>query len=563
MTASREEIIERYVDDVIRKRVPAGKYHRLACERHRFDRRREHTRAFPYDFDESLADRFLRFGECLKHYKGEWAGQYIRWQPHQVFRLGSLFGWIDLNTGLRRFRHSYNELPRKQGKSLESSVVALYCTFFDGEPGAEGYTAATKREQAKIVWLNCRRLVRFSGLRSRIAVLQLNLNRDLYAQKLEPLGADEDSMDGLNAHFISLDEMHAMKTRGTIDVLETSIGSRRQPVIFKITTAGEDPTSPCGQEHEYACAILERALVDEQYFAFIAHADLDDDWTSDQTARKANPNYGVSVNPETLRGTVRKALGMPSAAAAYKQKHLNLWVNATQPWLSLEGWRKGQRAGWSLDDLTGESCVIGIDLASKLDLCAMVALFPPTVSRSWWRVCRWVWTPDDTLLDRAHRDRAPYDVWKEQGVLIAHPGTSVDHQVIRDTLAQLRDVVSILTIGFDPWHADQLIQQLVKQDGFDERQVLDVSQTYAGMSSGCKAMEAAVLAGDVDAAGCPLMEWCAGNVVVQRDGKDNIHPIKKRSRGRIDPIVALAIAWNLAVRVTIEPAADDPDLVVV
>lgn len=555
--------IDQYAWDVTHGHVPAGKYHRLACERHLLDRSRENTDAFPYVFDAARADRFLRFGEQLKHYKGEWAGQFIRWQPHQQFRLGSLFAWVHHKTGERRIRNSYNELPRKQGKSLEDAVVAIYVTFFDGEPGAEGYCAATKRDQAKIVFNDCRRLVLNSdALSRRLGVLTHNLHHDASASKLEPLGADEDSTDGLNPNFVSLDELHAMKTRGMIDVLETATGARRQPLVFKITTAGADPASPCGEEHAYACAILERTLIDESYFAFIAHADPEDDWTLESTARKANPNYGISVKPDDLRNKVTKAIGMPGAAAAYKQKHLNLWVNASEPWLSLEGWRAGQ-LGPDVTALRGQACFVGIDLASKLDLLAMVALFPPTAAEAHWRTRRWVWTPKDTVKNRARRDRAPYEQWIEQGWLIAVPGTRVDHQVVRDALAALAGEAAIAQIGFDPWHADQLISQLTTADGFAEDQVVEVSQTYAGMSSGCKDCEAAVLAGTVDAQDDPLMLWCVGNAVVQRDGKDNIYPVKKKSRGRIDPVVALCIAWNLALRAIAEPPAEDPDLVVV
>lgn len=555
--------IDAYAQRVLSHRVPAGKYHRLACARHDYDRRRENTRGFPYILDLDLSDRFLRFGEQLKHYKGEWAGQFIRWQPHQTFRLGSLFGWIHRDTGLRRFRHSYTELPRKQGKSLEDAVVAVYVTFFDGEAGAEGYCAATKKDQARIVFGDAKQLVVSSGLRSRIAVLTSNLYRADTVSKLEPLGADEDSLDGLNAHFISMDEMHKYKKRGLIDVLETSTSARRQSVIYKITTAGDDIESPCGHEHTYACQILERQLTDETYFAFIAHADPEDDWTTEATARKANPNYGISVKPDDLKQKVVKAAGIPAAAAAYKQKHLNLWVNTSQPWLSMDGWRSGQRTDWTREQLRGRRCVVGIDLAAKLDLMAMAALFPPTPDDLHWRVLRWCWTPLDTLKAREQRDRAPYSQWVTEGHLIAVPGTRVDHQVIRDALMQLRELADIHRIGFDPWHADQLIHQLTAPDGdgFAEDQVLEVAQSYAGMSSGCLALEAAVIAGEVDTQADPLWLWCAGNVVVQRDNKDNIFPVKKRSRGRIDPIVALAIAWNLALRVAAEPVADDPDLI--
>jgi phage terminase large subunit-like protein len=556
-------VIDAYAAAVIAGRVPAGKYHRLACERHLRDRDHEGTRRFPYRLDVVRADRFLRFGEQLKHYKGEWAGQFIHWQPHQAFRLGSLFGWVHVDTGLRRFRHSYNELPRKQGKSLEDAVVSIYATFFDGEPGAEGYCAATKRDQSKLVFNDAKRLVLSSGLRKRIRVLNLNLSQAHSASKLEPLGADYDSMDGLNPHFISLDEIHKYKNRGLIDVLETATGGRRQPILFKITTAGEDPLSPCGQEHAYACQILERTLVDERYFAFIAHADVDDDWTSERAARKANPNYGISVNPEDLRQKVLKAQGIPDAAAAYKQKHLNLWVQQSQPWLSLDGWRRGQSSGWTLADLTHDPCFVGVDLASKLDLCAMAAIFPPTATRTSWRALYWIWTPGDTLIDREHRDRAPYSRWMREGLLRTTPGTRVDHQEIRVVLRELRTHVDIQRIGFDPWNADQLVDQLVKEDGFGAEQVLEVRQSYQGMSSGCQQFEAAVLAGQVDAGGHTLVEWCIGNAVVQRDGKDNIYPVKKRSRGRIDPVMATAIAWNLAIRMPVEILADDPDLMTV
>jgi phage terminase large subunit-like protein len=337
-------------------------------------------------------------------------------------------------------------------------------------------------------------------------------------------------------------------------VLETATGARAQPIIYKITTAGDDLNSPCGDEHKYACAVLDGSLVDESYFAFIAHADVGDDWTSADTARKANPNFGVSVNPADLAAKVVKARGMPAAKATYQQKHLNLWVNVSQPWLDLDGWRRGQSkpGDWSLAELAGRPCLVGVDLSAKLDLTALVALFPPVADEPW-RVVRYVWTPADTMADRAHRDRAPYPYWIERGYLRTTPGTRVDHQVIRDALAELRAVVDIRAVGFDPWHADQLIVQLTQTDGFATDQVVEVAQTYKGMSSGASALEAAVLAGQVDTQNDPLMEWAAGNAVVQRDGKDNIFPIKKRSRGRIDPIMALTVAWSIALRTT-EPS---------
>lgn len=552
--------IDQYAEDVVAGRVPAGKYHRLSCARHLRDRARENTPGFPFRFDYLAADRFFRFAEKLKHYKGrKFAGQFIRLQPYQRFRLGSIFAWRHVDTGLRRFRTSYHEIPRKNGKSLEAAVVMLYLTFYDGEPGAEGYTIATKRDQARLVFRDCRQLVLSSGLKARIKVQVANLERVETASKLEPLGADHDSTDGLNPSAVCVDELHAYKDRGLLDVMETATGARDQPHIFKITTAGDDPVSPGGDEHDYACKILDGVLVDETYFAFVAHADADDDWLAESTWRKANPNYGVSVNPDDMRALATKAQGMPSAAATFKQKRCNLWVNATAPWLSVDGWRTGQRARPVIDcfevagvwlplELEHESCFIGIDLASKLDLCALVAVFPPTVGRGHWVLVPWVWTPAETLTERARRDRAPYEQWVDAGQLFTMPGTSIDHDKLRPVLTALRARVDIEAIGFDPWHAGGLINNLRDFDGFEKERLLEVPQTYAGMSAGALAFEAEVLAGDVDAGGSPLMAWCASNAVVQRDGKDNIFPIKKKSRGRIDPIMAAVIGRNLALK---------------
>jgi phage terminase large subunit-like protein len=547
--------IDAYARAVVAGRVLAGKYHRLACERHLRDRgHRPGTRAFPYVFDEVRAARFVRFAAKLKHYKGDWAGHPILLEPHQVFRLGSLFAWIHRDTGLRRFRTAYNELPRKNGKSLEAALVALYVTFFDGEAGAEGYCIATKRDQAKIVFNDCKQLVLASGLRSRIAVLLANLHRADTASKLEPLGADSDSTDGLNPHLIINDEFHAQKNRAMIDVIETATGARAQPLNFQITTAGTDPVSPCGDQHDYACKVLDRVIVDDTFFAFIAHADPGDDWRAERTWRKANPNYGVSVKPADLRALATKAIHMPSAAAAFQQKRLNLWVNAAVPWLSLDGWRAGQTV-WTLDTLRGEPCWIGIDMSSKIDLTAVVLVFRPTATRRAWRIVPWCLTPADTLDERAHRDRAPYQQWLGPS-LRTNPGNRIDQDRVLALVREAATQFEVREIGIDPWNAGNLIKDLADA-GFTP---VEIPQTLQQMSAPAKDFEADVLDGLVDAGGDPLMAWCVSNVVVQQDGKDNIYPVKKRSRGRIDPVIAALMGRKLAA-LDASNAAEDPVLV--
>ena len=541
-------VVDAYAEDVVAGRIPAGKYHRLSCARHLADRAREATPGFPYRFDVGKAERLYNFAGKLKHYKGSWAGQFIRLEPWQHFILGSFIGWVHTGTGLRRFKTAFHEIPRKNGKTLIAAVVLLYLTFFDGEGGAEGYSIATKREQAKIVFSDARRLVLSSGLKSRLQVKVGNIHHEASASKLEPLGADHDSTDGLNPSAVVMDELHAMKDRGLMDVMETATGARLQPSIYQITTFGSNPVSPWGDQHDYAMKILDGTLVDESFFVFSAHADPEDDWQSQETARKANPNYGVSVQPDDLINKVVKAKGIPSAAATYKQKHLNLLTSSAVACLSVDGWRKGQ-SSWSpslrVPELAHEPCYVGIDLASKIDLCAVSFVFPPTPERPRWRWVQQVWTPADTIAERAHRDRVPYQVWIEQGWLKTTPGTRIDHRVVIDAIVAARDLYDIQAVGFDPWHADKLIDELVHDHGFAEEQVVPVPQTYKGMSSACLRVQADILAGEIDAGGCPVTARAVSNAVANVDGKDNLMFAKGKSTGRIDPLIAGTIGVAL------------------
>ena len=560
--------VDAYARQVVAGTIPAGKYHRLACARHLRDREREATADFPYRFDASKADRFVRFAGKLRHYKGEWGpqrgqlGHLIVLQPWQQFRLGSLFGWVHVETGFRRFTTAYNEVPRKNGKTLEAAIVALYVTFYDGEPGAEGYCLATKRGQAMFVFNDCKKLVKASGLKVQITIRARNLHRADTSSKLEPLGANPE--DGLNVSLVIVDEYHKIKSRDTVDVMETATGARRQPVMFQITTAGDNALSPCGQQHHYACQILEQVVHDETFFAFIAHADPEDDWTLEATARKANPNYGISVKPEKLEATRRKAIHMPGAAAAYQQDHLNLWVNTDAPWLSLEGWRRGQTA-WLVEELRGARCHVAVDLSSKIDLAAAAFAFEPTETRTAWRFLVLCFTPADTLEARAHRDRAPYLEWATTKIpgapwpyLTTNPGNRLDQDVIRATINEVKThlELDIQQIGFDPWNAGTIEKDL-EEDGF---QVVEVPQILKQMSTPSKEFEADVLDGLVDVAGNPLLLLQASNVVVYRDGKDNIYPVKKKSRGRIDGIIAMLIARKLAA-IDDDGPAEDPVVV--
>ena len=535
--------IDTYARSVVDGEVPAGKYHQAACRRFLSDRERD-----DFAFDEVAAERAIGFFPRLRHYKGQWAGTPIQLEPWQQFIVGQLFGWRE-SSGLRRYRSAYIEVPRKNGKTLMAAVVAIYATFFDAEPGAEGYCAATSRDQAHLVFRDAEMLVlRTPALSQRIERAGKYLLRRGAAQ-LRTLSSKDDSLDGLSPHLVIVDEYHAHPDRKVYDVLETALGAREQPLFLTITTAGSDPHTPCGELHDHACRVLDTAVSDDRMFAFIAHADAGDDPHEEETWRKANPNLGVSVLLDDMRERSDRARSMPSAQAAFKQKRLNIWVKAVSPWLDIEAWQVGQST-WDAAELDGRRCWGGLDLAAKIDLAAFVLLFlpePDDADRRW-RLLSWFFTPKQDIEKREKRWIVPLERWADEGLLEVTPGARIDHGAIRDAVVEADQRFRIERVGFDPWNIGNFDHELQEVLGWDEDRVIEVRQTYAGLSWASKELEAEVASRHVDAGGNEVMTWMAANAIVDQDSSGNIRPTKnpKKLRGRIDGIVATVIAREVA-----------------
>jgi len=254
--------------------------------------------------------------------KGQWAGEPLLLQDWQAFVVGSIFGWKEIATGLRRFRKAYTEVARKNGKTTLASGVGLYLLDFDGEAGAEIYCTATKRDQARLCWSEAMRMVQYTpALKKRIKVVESRANLHVLQtnSKFEALGADNDSMDGLNPHAYIIDELHAHKTRGIVDALETAAGARRQPLAFYITTAGVAKESVYSETHDYARRVVEGIIDDDQWFSFIAALDEDDDWTDPAVYIKANPSLGVTVQLEELMAERDRAMDSPGRQNSFRR----------------------------------------------------------------------------------------------------------------------------------------------------------------------------------------------------------------------------------------------------
>lgn len=555
--AKKKEVLhpaEQYARDVINGKIVASKWVRLACERHLHDLEHAHERGF--FFDPEAGQYVIDFISMLRHSKGKWGrggGEFIILEPWQQFIIWVGFGWKRAD-GMRRFRTIYLEVARKNGKSTVAAGLGLYLGFADGEPGAEVYSAATKRDQARIVHKEAIRMVRKNpGLRKYIKIYKDNLNLEQTASKYEPLGADSDSTDGLNIHGVIADELHAWKSREMYDVLETATGSREQPMIISITTAGVDRLSVCYEKHDYTRKVLEGwkhregfdDFEDDTWFGVIYTIDEGDDWRDENVWIKANPNLGVSKYIEDMRMKAKRAEHMPAALANFLRRELNVWVQGEVKWMPMDRWRKcaGDIPALKLPvRLEKETCYGGLDLSSTSDLTAFVMVFPAE-DGYFDVVCRF-WIPEDQLEVRTRDYGLQYSVWRDQGYIETTPGNSIDPDYILDQVEQDADFFDIDQVAFDRWGAARVVTTL-ENKGLT---MVQFGQGYASMNPPMKELERLVLSGKIRHGNNPVLTWMADNVVARMDPSGNIKPDKEKSREKIDGVVALIMALDLALR---------------
>lgn len=552
------EIALLYAEDVIDGRIVAGRLTRLACERQLRDLERAHAGdpAFPYRFDVERATRICRFMEGLRHIKGEWARrkEKIRLEPAQVFGLTTLFGWVHRDTGWRRFRSSYKELARKNAKSTEAAGVLLYMLCADDEPGPECYCAATKRDQANVVFNTARDMARKSpGLRNRFGLVAQEYKLSVGATNGEAkaLDAKGSTQDGLNPHLVINDELHAWKGRALWEVLDSAMGARSQPLMFSITTAGYDRSGICYEQRAYAIRVLEGRQTDETLFALIYTLDKDDDPFDEAVWPKANPNLGVSVYPQSLREAAAKAKAVPSARNGYLTKRQNIWCNAATAWMDMDRWDSCADPTLKLEDFAGCTAIAALDLATRRDI----------VSRIFWierdgiqHLFARHYVPQARVEPPGGEDdesgagrkevNASYAGWAEEGWLTVTPGEVTDQERVKQDLLDDAEIVRLEEIVFDRWQGAKLMAELGDL-GFT---VVDLTMSVHNLSEPMKELEALALKGPAHFRhqGDPVLDWMVSNVTAWRDEKDNIFPRKetKDSPLKIDGAVAAIMGQN-------------------
>ncbi len=490
-------------------------------------------------FDPEAADRVVGFfRDCLTHVKGDLAGKPLLLAPWQKAIVGNLFGWKRPD-GTRRYRECLVYVPRKQGKSLMASGIALYALFCDGEKGAEIYAAAADRDQARLIWDVSRRQILNEPTLSRACTLyQHSIVVEGAGSSYKAIAADAGSQHGYNSHLVVVDELHAQPTPDLVEVLLTSTGARRQPLVVYLTTADFERPSICNEKHAYACRVRDRVIDDPAFLPVVYEARRDDDWTDPEVWARVNPNLGVSVPAEYLRRECARAREQASYQNTFKRLHLNMATQTDVAWIDIADW-DACAAPPDPASLEGRPCWAGLDLASTRDLTALVLLFPDDGNA----VLPFFWAPRDGAHLRERRDRVPYAAWAREGHMELTPGNVTDYAAVRERLRALREAYDIRELAFDRWAATQLVSQL-RDDGLE---VVPFGQGFASMSAPSKELEKLVLEGKLRHDGNPVLRWCATNVMVETDPAGNVKPSKSRSKEKIDGIVALVMALGRAI----------------
>lgn len=511
-----------------------------------------------YYFDAATAEAAVEFfPRFLRHSKGEFAGQPFRLADYQAKEIiAPFFGTKRRIDGLRRYRTCWLELPRKNGKSTLCSGVGILALVGDGEQGGEVYTAGTDKNQARIVFNEANNMIMASPeLRKHCEVFKQSIYCSEFNSSLRPLSADAKTKDGLNASCLIMDEVHAYPNRDLYDVLHTSQGSRLQPIEFMATTAGKGRKSFGWEMHEYALKVRAGIIDDPQLLVVIYGAEEDDDWKLEKTWRKANPGYGVSVQPDYLAKEAKRAGELLAYENTFRQMHLNQWVEQASRAIGAEEWSACEGdVDWMLleDHLAGRKCHAGLDLASTIDIAALVYAFEPeTEDEPWYILCRF-FVPEENIAKRGKRDNVPYPLWQKQGALIATEGNVIDYRAIRKQLDEDRQSFDLKSVGYDPWNATQLALEL-QDEGFP---MFEFRQGMASMAGPTREFLRLVSGTLMAHGGHPVLRWMVSNLSLRTDPAGNMKPDKERSGDKIDGVVAGIMAVGRATSEVSAPSSN-------
>jgi phage terminase large subunit-like protein len=546
-----EELIE-YSNDILDGKIVACLKHKWACSRFLKDLSRQGNEDFPFIFSEAKAERFFDWMRLFKHTKGVLEGQNI--EPHimQKFVFGNVYGWIHMDTSYRRFNKSYWQVARKNAKSQSQAVVGLYETFANGVSASEVYCAATKKDQAKVVWNEARMILqKCHELKGKYRVAYGRIEHPRSESVMLPLSKEDGKTgDGFNPQCGIVDEYHAHPTSEIYDIIDSGMGARPETLMMIITTAGFDLNAPCYRvEYALVSGILnpDSDIENDEYFVMINELDKDDDIKDESVWPKANPiicSYPEGVNK--LRSDLKLALDAPEKMRNFKTKRMNIWIDQKAGgYMLMDKWKA---CGVDeMPDTKGKECFVGIDLSSKIDLASTGFEIP--LEDGQYAVYSHSFMPEDTLVAKRNTDKVPYDLWVKQGWITTTPGAVVDYnfieQYIKDTAKE--NGWTIKELDFDPYNSTQFAQNM-QNDGYE---CVEIRQGVKTLSEPTKNFRELVYSRKILHNKNPVLYWALSNAVTRQDHNENIMLDKAKAAQRIDPIAAVINAHTRAMVVPV------------
>lgn len=498
--------------------------------------------------DKERAREVIEFIELL-HLTDDFYGQPFILRPWQKEVISDVYGTVN-EEGLRQYRSGYLEIPKKNGKTTLIAALGLYHLVCD-QPGGQIYCCAAEKEQAAISYRAAKSMIEQDpALSDMLKVIdsKKEIHNKLTGSFLKVLSAEAYSKHGLNPSVVIFDELHAQPNRDLWDVMSFGASStRKQPLLWVITTAGDDPDrkSIGWERHELAVKIIKNPELDTTLYARIYGAPEDADIYDEAVWFACNPSLGVTIQIDTIRSEAAAAKNSESVERLFRWLRLNQWIALKRiGWLPLSLWDATER-NWRPEEMLGERCYVGLDLSSTIDLTSANCIFPPSSRHSDWRTIKYAWIPEENMKERVIKDHVPYDAWVRDGFLEATPGNVVDYGIVAAELAALCKRYNVLNFFSDPWRLEYL-RQLLPAD--IQSKFIEIPQTMAGMSCGMSEIERMLRAGELSHPRDPVARWSFGNVRVAIDGNNNQKPMKNKSIERIDPTVALINAMSGAIK---------------
>lgn len=494
-----------------------------------------------YIFDETRANRPIEFIERFcKHSKGEWAGKPVTLELFQKAFIAALFGFVDVETGLRRYRESLFLVGRKNGKSTMAAGIALYCMIADDEPGAEIYSTATKRDQSRLLFDEAQRMVKQSPALSKyIRKRKQDMYCDALMAKFQPLGRNSDTLDGLNASLVIMDELHGVRDRNLYEVMKQSQSARRQPLLIMITTAGTVRESIYDDMYNYGCGVLDGTYQDETFLPVLYELDRADEWSDPAAWPKANPGLGAIKKPDDLQRKVERAKSNAADLPGILCKDFNIRQNAAQAWLTFD--ELNNEETFDIERFRNCYAIGGADLSITTDLTSATLLFvdKETEKRYVHQMC---WLPRDSFNERVHKDKIPYGIWRDRGLLRLCNGNTIDYSDVTAWFNEMLNNYGItpLWIYYDSYSARYWVDEM-KQYGFPMVRCIQGAKT---LSLPMQRMGADLKAKKINYNNSPILKWCLSNTGILTDRNGNIVPIKaQQPKMRIDATMSCLDAY--------------------